>query len=155
MLVVLVLVVVMLGTADKLKIARKIAVNGAVNGSTNFDGSGNVTIPVTASVSKVTKTLSDSGITVNVILRKQLNIVYANFNIVVPKNTTNTISLSSVFPSGYIPNENIEITISENNTGTQHVKLYLRTTGGILGTVHNASTSESLTVYAQSTYIID
>lgn len=143
-------------TATKLATARKITVNGAVSGSANFDGSGNITIPVTAPVSKVTKTLTDSsGIKLNAVLRKQFNIVYANFEIVVPKNTTNTIALSSVFPSGYIPNENIEITISENNTGTQHIKLYLRTTGGVTGVAHNASTSDSLTVVAQATYIVD
>lgn len=34
----------MLGTANKLKTARQIALTGAVSGSTNFDGSGNVSI---------------------------------------------------------------------------------------------------------------
>lgn len=34
----------MLGTANKLKTARQIALTGAVSGSANFDGSGNVSI---------------------------------------------------------------------------------------------------------------
>lgn len=34
----------MLGSADKLKTARQIALTGAVSGSANFDGSGNVSI---------------------------------------------------------------------------------------------------------------
>lgn len=40
----MVILVLMLGTANKLKTARQIALTGAVSGSTNFDGSGNVSI---------------------------------------------------------------------------------------------------------------
>lgn len=60
MLVVLVLVVVMLGTASKLATARKINVNGAVSGSANFDGSGNVTITTTqANIAVLTGTIKE------------------------------------------------------------------------------------------------
>lgn len=40
----LVILVLMLGSANKLKTARQIALTGAVSGNTNFDGSGNVSI---------------------------------------------------------------------------------------------------------------
>ena len=39
-----VILVLMLGSADKLKNPRTISLNGDVTGSTNFDGSGNVTV---------------------------------------------------------------------------------------------------------------
>ena len=42
--ILLVILALMLGTADKLKNARQIALTGAVSGSVNFDGSGNVSI---------------------------------------------------------------------------------------------------------------
>lgn len=41
------IVVVILGTATKLKTSRNIALSGAVKGNANFDGSGNVTINTT------------------------------------------------------------------------------------------------------------
>lgn len=40
----MVVVLVMLGTATKLKTARNIKIQGAVSGNANFDGSANVTI---------------------------------------------------------------------------------------------------------------
>lgn len=42
--ILLVILVLMLGSATKLQTARNIALTGDVTGSTNFDGSGNVTI---------------------------------------------------------------------------------------------------------------
>lgn len=45
--VLLVVVVVMLGTATKLQTTRNIALTGAVSGNANFDGSGNITITTT------------------------------------------------------------------------------------------------------------
>lgn len=49
----MVILVLILGTANKLKTARQIALTGAVSGSTNFDGSGNVNINTTQSNIKV------------------------------------------------------------------------------------------------------
>lgn len=42
--ILLVILALMLGSSDKLKTARQIALTGAVSGSANFDGSGNVSI---------------------------------------------------------------------------------------------------------------
>ena len=60
----MVILVLMLGTANKLKSARQIALTGAVSGSTNFDGSGNVTITTKqaniAVITGSTTTTSDS-----------------------------------------------------------------------------------------------
>ena len=54
----------MLGTANKLKTARQIALTGAVSGSANFDGSGNVSITTTqaniAIITGSTTTTNDS-----------------------------------------------------------------------------------------------
>ena len=55
----MVILVLMLGTANKLKTARQIALTGAVSGSTNFDGSGNVSIITKqANIASVTGELS-------------------------------------------------------------------------------------------------
>lgn len=48
-MVLLVVALVMLGTATKLKNAKKIELSGAVSGNANFDGSGNVNIVTTQS----------------------------------------------------------------------------------------------------------
>lgn len=141
-------------TATKLATARKITVNGAVSGSANFDGSGNITIPVTAPVSKVTKTLTDSGITIKVVLRKQFNIVYANLYFTVPKNTTKSFTFASVFPSGYEPLESLQINSSSNNTGSQFLKLFIKS-NGITGLVYNSNADEEAVLIAQVAYIVD
>lgn len=46
-MVLLVVALAMLGTATKLKTAKKIEISGAVSGNVNFDGSGNVNIVTT------------------------------------------------------------------------------------------------------------
>ena len=51
--------VAMLGTATKLKTARNINLQGAVSGSANFDGSGNVTITTTqTNIAVITGTMN-------------------------------------------------------------------------------------------------
>lgn len=58
-------------TASKLQTARNIAIGGAVKGSANFDGSGNVTITVTQnntfvlSGSKAIKAETGENISIN------------------------------------------------------------------------------------------
>ena len=52
----------MLGTANKLKTARQIALTGAVSGSANFDGSGNVSITTTqANIAVLTGTITGTA----------------------------------------------------------------------------------------------
>lgn len=142
-------------TATKLENARNIKLQGAVSGNANFDGSVDTTIFTSIPISKITKILNDSGITVNVVLRKQSNIVYANFNIEIPKNTLHTIAFNSAIPTGFIPNENIQITISESDTTIKYAKLYIKSNGGITGVVNNSSENDSLSLIGQATYIID
>ena len=64
-MVLVVVVLVMLGSANKLQTARNIKLQGAVSGNANFDGSGNVTINTTqANVAKIEGkiTASQTGI---------------------------------------------------------------------------------------------
>lgn len=66
--IVVVLVLVVLGnsaTSTKLKTTRNISLTGAVSGNANFDGSGDITIPVTQSNIAVitgTVTINSSGL---------------------------------------------------------------------------------------------
>lgn len=82
----MVILVLMLGTANKLKSARQIALTGAVSGSTNFDGSGNVSITTKqANIAVIT-----GQMTVN-----------ANSASGIQNNTVGLTNTSINYPQGY------------------------------------------------------
>lgn len=141
-------------TADKLKTARNIKLQGAISGNANFDGSNDVTINTIAEVKKITKQVSDEGIVIDITLRKQLNIVYAHLNFRVPKNTLNTFTIASAFPAEYAPKENLQITMLADTNGEQFIKCFIKP-NGILGLARNNKTTEDLVTGIQVTYIID
>lgn len=141
-------------TADKLKTARNIKIQGAVSGSGSFDGIKDVTINTMAEVKKITKQVSDEGIVINITLRKQLNIVYAHLEFRVPKNTLNTFTIASAFPAEYAPKEVLGTTMLGNTNGEQFIKCFIKP-NGILGLARNNSTTEDLVTEIQVTYIID
>ena len=150
----LVVVLAMHGTATKLVNKRNIKLQGAISGNADFDGSKNVTINTEATVSKVTKTLTSDGITADVVLRKQFNIVYANLKFTIPKNTVKVTSFQSVFPSGYEPKENLMLTSQDDFTGETNLKLIIRPTN-MVAVAKNASTDGDAILIAQATYIVD
>ena len=90
MLILLVVVLVMLGTATKLQTARNIKLQGAVSGKANFDGSENVIINTT-----------QTNITV---LKGQLVEGEANIN----------------YPSGYTKDNCVIISFSMENTNLKN-----------------------------------
>lgn len=141
-------------TASKLVNARNIALSGAISGNANFDGSANVNISTICPTSKIIKNLSNNGILINLIIKKQLNLVYVNLTVIIPKNTTTVFTINSAIPTGYIPNENVGVHVHENNTEGQFVKLFLRNNGRINGVAHNADTLNSVTIVSQVVYII-
>ena len=82
----MVILVLILGTANKLKTARQIALTGAVSGSANFDGSGNVSITTTqANIAIIT-----GQMTVN-----------ANSSSGLQNNTVGLTNTSISYPQGY------------------------------------------------------
>lgn len=87
----------MLGSANKLKTARNIALNGAVSGNANFDGSGNVTITTTqANIAVVTGTMTADG-------------------------TSNALDSGNInFPSGFNNNNCVVISSMLNNNNSQN-----------------------------------
>ena len=97
----------MLGSATKLQTTRNIALIGDVTGSTNFDGSGNVTITTDlANVAMLTGTISGNG--TETIISKNVNYPagYNKDNCVViaamahnSANSTGIISSGSLFES--------------------------------------------------------
>ena len=86
----------MLGTADKLKNARQIALTGDVTGSANFDGSGNISIPTSVKNSKTqTNTVStkEDNIGIKMVIKRNMNIVHISIVITVPAGTESGASL--------------------------------------------------------------
>lgn len=142
-------------TATKLATKRNIKLQGAVNGNADFDGSADLVINTTAPVSKIVKNLSDSGITAKLTLRKQLNVVYVNLYITVPKSKITTFFFYDAIPTGYITKERMETTIAEDERGTQYGKIFCRENGSINGVVKNESTESELVMMAQFTYMVD
>lgn len=66
LVILLVILVLMLGSATKLQTARNIALTGDITGSTNFDGSGNVTIMTDlANIAVLTGTMSNGSATIS------------------------------------------------------------------------------------------
>lgn len=109
-MILLVIFLLMLGTATKLKTPRNISLTGDVSGSTSFDGSGNVTITTDlANVAMLTGTISGNG--TETIISKNVNYPagYNKDNCVViaamahnSANSTGIISSGSLFePSSY------------------------------------------------------
>ena len=71
----------MLGTANKLKTARQIALTGAVSGSANFDGSGNVNINTIINKEQWTVSNSNNGNSVTINFYREGNIVIGQIEI--------------------------------------------------------------------------
>lgn len=66
LVILLVILVLMLGTATKLQTARNIKLQGTVSGNANFDGSGNVTINTTqANIAIINGKLTNGEATIN------------------------------------------------------------------------------------------
>lgn len=143
-------------TATKLATARNIKLQGAVSGNTNFDGSENVVINTEIPVSEVTKELThkEGEVKIKLKLRKQLNIVYANLEFTIRKNTQTSFAFGKIFPSGYEPKENLQINSSGKNTGDLFLKLYIQPTA-ISGLAINSSTENDEILIAQATYIVN
>lgn len=83
-------------TATKLATARKITVSGAVSGSANFDGSGNVTITTT-----------------------QANVAIVSGTITLTQSTESTVESGQVdinYPSGYTKDNCIVISVMARNS---------------------------------------
>lgn len=95
----------MLGSANKLKTARTISLSGAVTGSTNFDGSGNVTIAT-----------NQNNIA---ILTGELNTTPAEG---VDATSFNTVKLN--FPNGYNSDNCVVLTWYIRNKATGYGKAF-------------------------------
>lgn len=88
----LAILVLMLGSATKLKTARNIALTGAVTGNANFDGTGNISINTTQEVKKFTTNFSATyGTTGSATFRKSGNIVNIFAQINIPANTMDSL----------------------------------------------------------------
>lgn len=130
----MVILVLMLGTANKLKTARQIALTGAVSGSTNFDGSGNVNINTIINKEQWTVSNSNNGNSVTINFYREGNIVIGQIEIsaksgtflVTASNTKNNPTVLTRF-NGFGTNA-----ISVSNFGG-----YLRNDGGIAITGKN------------------
>ena len=117
--ILLVILVLMLGSADKLKTARKIALTGAVSGSANFDGSGNVSISTTQNNIAILTGSFKGNTTVNL-----------------PKGFTskNSVILSVMLNNPLNQNWGVESTFDSSNTitGCLPVKAYIRDSSLVL-----------------------
>lgn len=82
LVILVVIVVAMLGTATKLQTARNIKLHGAVNGNVNFDGNEDVTINTT-----------------------QDNIAVLTGNVTINASSSNSVQIS--YPSGYTKDNSI------------------------------------------------
>lgn len=91
----LVVVLVMLGTASKLQNPRNIQIQGAVSGNANFDG--------------------DKDITINT---KQSNIAILTGNITTPAAGNNALNATAklAYPSGFNKNNCVIISLMSRNT---------------------------------------
>lgn len=138
----LVLVVVMLGTATKLATPRKISVSGAVSGSANFDGSGNVQINTNIPVTKQVITKEDDDVKMVITARKSGNIVSLHFAMTY-KTTDILMQFTDVLPEIFRPKENVKL------IGTD-AQLTVGITGAVSGNyVENLGTNFVIT------YIVD
>lgn len=119
--ILLVILALMLGSADKLKTARQIELTGAVSGSVNFDGSGNVSIITTqANIAVITgNTSTDAGI----------------INLPQGYNANNSVIIGLMLNSSVKPENwgyGSTMDSSSNITGCFPVKVYLRGTNAVI-----------------------
>lgn len=153
-------------TATKLQTARNIKLTGAVSGNANFDGSGNIQIPTSATVSKTTKTLTSGGISVTATFRRQLNIVTAHFSVSAPVGGGLINGGTDFIPEQYRPTEAISKTgignlvgpVSSTNNAMgirTSVAVVIRTNGAIVFNCVNEDENNPLTMNVCCTYIVD
>ena len=141
-LVLLVVALVIHGTATKLETARNITLNGAVTGSTTFDGSKNVQINTNIPVTKQVITKEDDDVKMVITARKSANIVSLHFAMTY-KTTDILMQFTDTIPSEFRPKENIKLTATDS-------QLTIGTTGAVSGNyVENLGTNFVIT------YIVD
>lgn len=86
----------MLGTANKLKTARNIKLQGAVSGNADFDGSKNVTIDTTQEVLKDTLSISEDKGKIDLIIKRAGNIVMINVDATVYAQKESLLCIKSL-----------------------------------------------------------
>lgn len=138
----------MLGTATKLKTARKIELSGAVSGKENFDGNGDINILTTVEELNDSTIISKTDIQGTVKFRKSQNCVYINILATMNANAGGAVTFT--IPSEYIPKELVK---QINYTGMTEMNLLLRTNGVGALTYSNSNTSSTDEII-QVTYII-
>lgn len=95
MVILVVILVLMLGTAAKLKNARKISLGGAVSGNANFDGSGNITITTTqANIAVIEGTMTLDANTPEALAQGQWTSTQKTFSYPAGYNKSNCIVLA-------------------------------------------------------------
>lgn len=107
----LIVALVIHGTATKLKTPRNIAISGAISGNANFDGSGNVNI-----------------------VTKQANVSVLTGELTIPASTSNNKIIT--YPLGYNKANCIEISTAIMNKtnetkGYNYVGLYTNSSDGL------------------------
>lgn len=106
-------------TATKLATARKITVNGAVSGSANFDGSGNVIITTTqANIAVLTGNIQDD-ITINYPTGFNKNNCIVISAMMKMNNTNARYGYGSVFNSAIYSSGGVPIVVSLGDSNIQ------------------------------------
>lgn len=149
-------------TADKLKTARNIKLQGAVSGNASFDGSKDLTINIDIPITTVTKNTTKDKISVEAIFKKQLNIVTVYFKIT---STGNDILTENNFvPEEYRPTQTISKTtfgelagpVSSDNKGLAIISgnsVMIRNNGSIVFNCVNTNNEQRTSSFV-CTYVI-
>lgn len=112
----------MLGSANKFKTARNIALNGAVSGNANFDGSGNITITTTqANIAVVTGTFAESTNDYEATVNFPIGFTATNCIVISamahnPNNSENAWGTGTVFSSRDYVGGAVPLSVRINNT---------------------------------------
>lgn len=147
-------------TASKLSSARNFALTGAVIGSSNFDGSGNVSIATSLTNQVSNLNLSQSG---KVIFKRKGNTVFVIAESTCPKDGAFTIGGNTAkIPDWALPSNDILTSSSlKTNTVTDMNGLcrgYLilnRSTKNISVVMYNIDENNAVTLTMNVQYIVD
>ena len=130
-------------SASKLTTTRNIKLEGAVTGNVDFDGSKDVVIETTMSISKQTITKEDDDVKMVITARKSANIVSLHFEMTY-KTTDILMQFTDTIPASFRPNENIKM------LGDNPSQIIIGTSGAVTGNyVENLGTNFVIT------YIVD
>ena len=161
-MVLLVVVLVMLGTATKLKNARKIGLSGAVSGNANFDGSGNVNIETEFRQYNTSVSFAQKG-EATITRRGNVVTVYATMNLDIGE--AKTLANYATLPDWAVPSQSINPNDTyksiRSSVGTDmNLKgigyILVRTTLKQIAFVGNNTSTENSTVLTMSySYVVD